>query len=71
VIAHVAFAKAGELIFVLKDDAELIVARADRSGFAAVKSYRVAESATWAQPVISGQRLFVKDISTLALWAFD
>jgi hypothetical protein len=33
--------------------------------------YEVATSATWAQPTISGKRLFVKDVSTLALWSFD
>jgi outer membrane protein assembly factor BamB len=69
--ANVAFAKAGDLLFVLKDDAELIVAKADPSAFSPVKTYQIAESATWAQPVISGQRLFVKDVSTLTLWTFD
>lgn len=68
---NVAFAKSGDLLFVLKDDAELVVARASASGFTPLKTYSVAESATWAQPVISGQRLFVKDVSTLALWTFD
>jgi hypothetical protein len=66
----VAFAKAGDVLFVLKDDAELIVARASRSGFEPLKKYVVADSATWAQPVISGRRLFVKDVSTLTLWTF-
>jgi hypothetical protein len=28
----------------------------------------VADSATWAEPTISGNRLFVKDITSLALW---
>jgi len=28
----------------------------------------VADSATWAQPAISGDRLFIKDVNTLALW---
>lgn len=69
--ANVACAKSGDLLFVLTDDAELIIAKADPFRFAPVKTYQVAESATWAQPVISGQRLFVKDVSTLTLWAFD
>lgn len=68
---NAAFAKAGDQLFVLKDDAELIVAKADPARFAPVKTYQVAESATWAQPVISGQRLLVKDVSMLTLWAFD
>ncbi len=68
---NVAFAKAGDLLFLLKDDAELMIARANRSRFELVKSYHVADSATWAQPVVSGQRLFLKDVSTLTLWTFD
>jgi hypothetical protein len=31
----------------------------------------VADSATWAQPVLSGNRIFVKDLSTIALWALN
>jgi outer membrane protein assembly factor BamB len=67
---NVAFAKAGDLLFILRDDAELIVARAS-SGVEPLKTYEVAESATWAQPVVSGRRLFIKDVSTLTLWTFD
>ena len=69
--ANVAFAKSGDLLLVLKDDAELVIAKADPSRFAPVQTYQVAESATWAQPVISGQRVFVKDVSALTLWAVD
>jgi outer membrane protein assembly factor BamB len=65
---NAAIVRAGDLLFVLKDDAELIVARGSTAGFEPVRRYSVAESATWAQPVISGNRLFVKDVSTLALW---
>jgi hypothetical protein len=36
-----------------------------------LRRYAVATSATWAQPVISGNRLFVKDVSTLTLWTFN
>jgi hypothetical protein len=47
----------------------LIVAAANRLRFDPVKRYTVAESATWAQPLISGNRVFVKDVSSLTLWA--
>jgi outer membrane protein assembly factor BamB len=68
---NAAIVRAGGLLFMLKDDAELIVAKASASGFEPVKRYTVADSATWAQPVISGNRLFVKDVSTLALWTLN
>jgi len=69
--ANTAFVKSGELLFLLNDDAELVVAKASRSGFEPVKRYTVADSATWAQPAISGNRIFIKDMSTLTLWTLD
>jgi outer membrane protein assembly factor BamB len=68
---NAAIVRAGGLLFMLKDDAELIVAKASTSAFQPLKRYTVADSATWAQPVISGNRLFVKDVSTLALWTLE
>ena len=62
---------AGKVWFALKDDAELLVMRADASGFEPVRRYSVADSATWAQPTISGNRIFVKDVSNLTLWVIE
>ncbi len=63
--------KAGELLFLLNDDGELIVAKKNRTAFEPLKTYTVADSATWAQPAISGDRIFVKDVSSLALWTLN
>ena len=68
---NTALVKAGQLLFYLNDDAELIVARSSRDGFAPLTRYMVAESATWAQPMISGKRIFIKDVSSLSLWTID
>ena len=68
---NTALVKAGGLLFLLNDDAELIVARASRAGFEPLRRYTMSDSVTWAQPAISGNRLFVKDDSTLALWTVD
>jgi outer membrane protein assembly factor BamB len=68
---NTAVVKAGRVLFFLNDDAELIVARASRTGFEPLKRYTVADGATWAQPVISGNRIFVKDVSSLTLWTVD
>ena len=65
---NTAIVKTGRFLFLLNDDAELIVARASRTGFEPVVRYTVADSATWAQPAISGDRFFVKDVETLTLW---
>ena len=68
---NVAIVRAGDTIFALEDDAELIILRSSRTGFEPVKRYDVAMSETWAQPTISGSRLFIKDISSLTLWSLD
>jgi len=65
---NTALVKAGQLLFLLNDDAELIVARANRKAFEPIVRYVVADSATWAQPAISGERIFIKDVSSLTLW---
>jgi hypothetical protein len=60
--------KAANLWFSLEDDGELVVARQSGTGFEQVRRYKLAEMETWAQPAISGNRIFVKDVSSLALW---
>jgi outer membrane protein assembly factor BamB len=65
---NVAMAKAGNVVFSLENDGELVVLRASQTGFEPLRRYKVAEAETWAQPAISGNRIFVKDVSTLTLW---
>ena len=43
---NTAVVKAGSLLFLLNDDAELIVARSSQAGFEPLRRYRVADSAT-------------------------
>jgi hypothetical protein len=65
---NAAVAKAGNLVFFLEDDGELLVTRGNAAAFEAVKRYKVADSETWTQPAISGNRIFVKDVTSLTLW---
>lgn len=69
--ANTAIVKAGTLLLLLNDDAELIVAKSSRTEFQPLKRYTIADSATWAQPAVSGNRIFVKDVSSLSLWTLD
>jgi len=69
--AHAAIARSGDLLFSLEEDGELVVARSSQTGFEPVHRYKVSDSATWAQPSYSGNRVFVKDVSNLALWVSD
>ena len=69
--AHAAIARSGNTIFSLEDDSELVVIRLGRERFEPVARYKVAGSDTWTQPVISGNRILVKDVSSLTLWTID
>lgn len=68
---NAAIVRAGEVVFSLQNDGQLVVFRRSPTAFETVRRYKVAESETWTQPVISGNRVFVKDVSTLALWALN
>ena len=68
---NAAIVRAGDTIFSLEDDAELVVVRHSRTGFEPLGRYEVANSQTWAQPALSTNRLFVKDVASLTLWTFD
>ena len=68
---NTAIVKAGSILFLLNDDGELIVARASREKLDPIRRYRVAETPTWAQPAISGNRIFIKDATAVTLWTID
>jgi outer membrane protein assembly factor BamB len=69
--ANVAMARAGDIVFSLENDGELVVARGSQLGLETLRRYKVADTDTWTQPVISGNRVFVKDVSTLTLWTLN
>jgi outer membrane protein assembly factor BamB len=64
---NAAIVAAGQFLFLLTDGADLIVARSDAKQFEVLKKYSVADSPTWAHPVIVGKRILIKDASTLSL----
>jgi outer membrane protein assembly factor BamB len=68
---NAAILSAGNVLFLLKNDAELIIAKAGKERFEVVRQYSVAESPTWAHPVVLGNRVLIKDKSTLALWTLE
>ena len=69
--AQAAIVSAGGVWFSLEDDGELVVARASSTSFEPIQRYKVAEMGTWSPPAISGNRIFIKDTSSLTLWTID
>ncbi len=69
---HASVQKAGDLLLVLEGDGDLLVADAtNRSSFAPIQQYKVGEGNTWGAPAISGNRLFVRNDASLALFTVD
>ncbi len=62
---------AGNVIFSLTNDAELIVTSAANKAATPLKKYKVADSATWAHPAISGKRILIKDENSLTLLSLE
>ena len=69
--AQAAIQMAGDLLFSLEDDGELVISRVTPTAAEPVTRYDLSEGETWTQPVISGNRVFIKDVSTLALWSLN
>jgi outer membrane protein assembly factor BamB len=68
---NAALLKLGDLVLSLEADGELVLFRPSRTSFEEVKRYKVAEEATWTQPVILEDGVLVKDVTTLARWAWN
>jgi outer membrane protein assembly factor BamB len=68
---NAALVRGGDYVFALQDNGELLVLRGGASAFEPLRRYKVADTATWTPPVVSGNRIFVKDVSTLALYTLE
>jgi outer membrane protein assembly factor BamB len=68
---NAAMVSAGDAVFSIQDNAEMVVLDASRTAFEPLQRYEIAASETWAQPAISGNRFFVKDVSRLTLWTLE
>jgi outer membrane protein assembly factor BamB len=62
---------AGGFVFSLTNDAKLIVSDAADKAAAPIKQYSVADSQTWAHPVIVGGDILIKDENSLALLSLE
>src|SRR5262249_16377216 len=66
-----AIVDAGSILLALSSDALLVAFRPDNKGFVEVAKYNGGDTGTWSYPVGSGNRLFVKDTDSLALWTIE
>ena len=66
-----AIVSAGSSLAVLANDSELIVYKPSGKEYSEITRYKVAETPTYAHPVISGNRVFVKDQESVTLWTIE
>jgi outer membrane protein assembly factor BamB len=62
---------AGSVLLALTSDTELLVFKPGDKKYEEVAKYKVADSETWAYPIIAGNRVFVKDKDSLTLWLIE
>jgi outer membrane protein assembly factor BamB len=62
---------AGKVLMALTPKTQLIVYAPDDSGYKELTQYKVSENSTYAFPVVSGNRIFVKDEDSVILWTVE
>lgn len=60
----------GSVIMALTSNSELIVIKPSESEYIELAKFKVADKQTYAHPVISGNRVYIKDEDTLSMWVF-
>jgi outer membrane protein assembly factor BamB len=59
---------AGSVLLALPSNSELIVFKPDGKGYSEIARYKVAETPSYAHPIISGNRIFIKDQESVAMF---
>jgi hypothetical protein len=55
----------------LPNNSELIVYKPGGKEYSEITRYKVAQTPTYAHPVIAGNRIFIKDQETVAIWIVE
>lgn len=68
---NAAIQRAGDNLLVLSTDGTLTVVKRSPDAFQELRRYKVAESATWAHPVLLGREIVIRDADSLAVWTLE
>jgi outer membrane protein assembly factor BamB len=61
----------GSALVLLSSDSNLVVFKPSKDEFKEVAKYKVADTPTWATPILAGKRIYVKDADSLILWTLE
>ena len=62
---------AGNVLFALTPSAQLVVFDPGSKEFKPLAKYQVSTGSTHAYPVVSGNRIFIKDKDSVTLWTVE
>jgi outer membrane protein assembly factor BamB len=62
---------AGSVLIALNPSGQLVIFEPNEKEFNLIANYNVAESGTYAYPIVAGNRIYVKDKDSLAMWTID
>jgi hypothetical protein len=58
-------------LIALPSKSELYVIKPDPKQYSQVAKYKVADTGTFAHPILAGKNIFIKDTESLALWTAE
>jgi hypothetical protein len=62
---------AGTVMIALPSTSELVVYKPDASAYSEIALYKVSETQIYAHPLLAGNRIYIKDNETLAMWTIQ
>jgi len=62
---------AGSVLFALNPSGQLVVFEPTEKEFKEIAKYKLPKGGTYGYPVVSGNRIFVKDTDALTLWTIE
>ena len=62
---------AGPVILALTVKSTLVARKPGDTEYTELARYQVADTETWAHPVVAGKRIFIRDTDNVALWTMD
>ena len=67
--ANAAIQSAGPYLIVLTAEGEMLIVQRNPDKYQEVRRYKVAESQTWAQPVVLATEFVIRDADSVAVWS--
>lgn len=67
--ASAALLGAKPYLIVLTTDGELVIAKQSPDAFEEIRRFKVADSPTWAHPVVLGSELVIRSADSIAVWS--